>query len=190
MGLQYSLALLNRFHILARILSPSMVLLIVSIIFLALGILLHIFQPHSELKVSDLKIRKRKYVLLVLQWCSINLGASKNYYDLKIYYYRNNKFGGSYQYWNGQISIYVYDDLRLTDLVTVVIHEYMHHLQFSKSRVPKSNVEKDYLKKSEDRGYWKNSYEVAARRTANKCRYKCFEWVMSEIGRMSSRSTN
>jgi hypothetical protein len=162
-----------------------MVLLILSIFLLALGLLLHIFHPTSELKVWDLTVSKRKFVLLVLEWCSNNLGTSKNSFDLKIYYYRNNKYGGSYQYWNGQISIFVYDDLKLTDLVTVVIHEYLHHIQFSKSRVTKRNVEKDYFKKSEDWGYWRNSYEVDARKTAKKSRNQCFEWVMIEFDRVS-----
>lgn len=162
-----------------------MVLLIVSIIFLILGLLLHILHPHPELNVSDLEIPKRKFVMLVLEWCSTYLGASKKSYNVKIYYYRNAQFGGSYQYWNGQISIYVYKDLRLVDLVTCVIHEYIHHLQFSKKRVPKRNVEKDYFKKLEEKGYRKNPYEAYARKTARKCRNKCFEWVMSEIGGIS-----
>jgi hypothetical protein len=162
-----------------------MVLLIVSIIFLILGLLLHILHPHPELNVSYLTVSKRKFVLLVLQWCSINLGASKKHYNVKIYYYQNNKFQGSYQYWNGQIVIYIYKELRLIDLVTCVIHEYEHHLQFSKSRVPKRNVEKDYFNKLEEKGYTKNPYEASARKTAKKCRNQCFEWVLSEIGRMN-----
>ncbi len=167
-----------------------MTLLIVSIIFLALGLLLHIVQPHSGLKVCDLKISKRKFVLLVLDWCSINLGDSKKHYNVKIYHYQNNKFQGSYQYWNGQISIYVYKDLRLIDLVTILIHEYAHHLQFSKSRIPQRNVEKDYFKKLEEKGYRKNPYEASARRTAHKFRNQCFEWTMSEIERIRQRILN
>lgn len=162
-----------------------MILLIVSIIFLILGLLLHIFHPHPELKVCDLTVSKRKFVLLVLEWCSNNLGSSKNYYDLKIFYYRNNKYGGCYQYGNRQIIIYIYADLSTTDLVSCVIHEYVHHLQFSNGRVPLRKVEKDYLKKLKGRGYWKNPYEESARKTAHKFRNQCFEWVMSEIGRVN-----
>jgi hypothetical protein len=151
-------------------------LLLFSVSCIILGLLLLFLIPSLDLRVKDLKIPRRKFVLLVLKWCTANLGTNSYPYNLKIYYHRHLKWGGRYQHWNQQIVIYVYDDLLLEDLVETTVHEYAHHLQFSNK-----NAEQDYNKFFKEKGYWNNPYEIHARRQASKYKDSCFEWVIHEM---------
>ncbi len=153
--------------------------------YLALGILIscYIFfliwlfrERPADLSVKDLRISKRQFVLAGLQWCQENLGTTKHRYDLKIYYYRNRKFGGKFQSYNKQIITYIYPDLKLTDLTDTIIHEYIHHLQFSDK-----SVEQDYNKKLAEVGYWENPYEQEARKIASQNRNECLKWIFSNF---------
>lgn len=69
--------------------------------------------------------------------------------------------------------IYLHPDLELMELTDTIIHEYVHHLQFQKK-----STETDYDKKTDECGYWDNSYEVEARELAKKHRKDCFDWVL------------
>lgn len=129
-------------------------------------------QP-ADFKVKDLKITKRKFVLLGLQWCFEHLGTTKHQYDLKIYYYPNRKFRGKFQSFNKQIIIYIHSDLKLIDLSDIIVHEYVHYLQFSDKL-----VEQDYNKKLAEVGYWNNPYEQEARSIAEKNRKHCLNWII------------
>ena len=151
-------------------------LLIFSITCIVLGLLLLLLNTGSVLKVKDLKISKKKFVLLVLQWCSANLGTNKNRYYLHIYYYRSKECSGRYLYWNHHIVIYLYDDLLLTDLVQTILHEHAHHLQFSNK-----NAEQDYNKSLKNLGYWNHPFEIQARKVAERHKDSCFEWVIREM---------
>ena len=63
-----------------------MFLFIILITLFILFILWLYNESYADLKVSDLKIKKKKFVCLVLQWCSTNLGSIKYPYQLKLYY--------------------------------------------------------------------------------------------------------
>lgn len=134
-------------------------------------------QANSDLKVRDLRIPKKRFVLLVLQWCSENLGTIKHPYQLKIYYYQNSKYSGRYIYSGKQIVIYLFDDLELIDLVDSICHEIFHHIQSQKT----TTTEKDYNKELSQIGYWNNKYEVEARRMAEQYRKECLKWVLNQI---------
>ena len=133
-------------------------------------------KSNSDLKVKDLKIPKKKFVQLALQWCSTNLGTLKHPYHLKIYYYKSNKYSGRYINSGKQIVIYLFDNLLLNELTDTIIHEWIHHLQF----VKRAN-EIDYNKQHTEKGYWNNPYEVEARKLAKKHTDDCFKWVMNQI---------
>jgi hypothetical protein len=127
----------------------------------------------TDFKVRDLRISKRKFVLLSLQWCQENLETTKHRYDLKIYYYPNKKFGGKFLSFNKQIIIYLYPELRLEELVDIVIHEYVHHLLFSKK-----STDQEYNKKLAEVGYWDNPFEQEARDLAQQHRKECLKWIL------------
>ena len=127
----------------------------------------------TDYKVKDLKIPKKRFVMAVLHWCTEHLGTTTHHHDLKIHYYPNSKFGGKFQSFNKQIIIYLYPDLRLEDLVDITIHEYIHHLQFSKT-----STEQEYNKKLVEVGYWDNPYEVEARKLAQQHRKECLDWIL------------
>lgn len=126
----------------------------------------------TDYKVKDLKIPKKRFVMIVLQWCEKNLETSKFRYDLKIHYYANKNFGGKFQSHNKQIIIYLHSDLGLEDLVDIVIHEYVHHIQFSMD-----STEQDYNKMLVKNGYWNNPFEVEARKLAEQHRRECLIWI-------------
>jgi hypothetical protein len=130
----------------------------------------------SGLKVKDLKIPRRTFVMLVLKWCTANLGTNSYPFNLQIYYHRNLKWGGRYKHWNRLIIVYVYEDLLLLDLVDSVVHEYIHYLQFAKK-----NTERDYNESFNELGYWQNTFEVEARKQAGKFKDSCFEWVSQQM---------
>jgi hypothetical protein len=136
-------------------------------------------EPPASLKVRDLKIGRKKFVQFALQWCSTNLGTIKHPYQLKIHYYRHQKYGGRFLFNVKQIVIYMYDDLTLDYLIDTVIHEYIHHLQFEKKV-----HEQDYDKKHKEVGYWDNPYEIEARHIAKQNRKECLDWVFGEISKM------
>lgn len=130
------------------------------------------FQSPTVGKVRDIKISKRKFVLLSLQWCTDNLGTIRQSYQLKLHYYKHRKYGGWYVFDSKMIRIYVYDDLSLIDLVDAVIHEYTHHLQFEKK-----NSKQDFHKLLNEVGYWDNPYEVEARKIAYQNKKACLKWI-------------
>jgi hypothetical protein len=108
-------------------------------------------QTPTDIKVRDLKISKKLFVILVLQWCQENLQETKYRYDLIIRYYQNKAFYGRFISWGKQIVIYIHPDLELIVLVDTVIHEYIHHLQFENK-----STASDYDKKLAEVGYWDN----------------------------------
>lgn len=127
----------------------------------------------TDLKVGDLKISKKKFVLIILQWCSEHLGTINQPYQLKLHYYKHQKYGGWYIFDFKMIRIYVYNDLTLIDLVDVIIHEYTHHLQFEKK-----NSQRDFQKLLDEVGYWENPFEVEAREIARRNRKECLVWIL------------
>jgi len=130
----------------------------------------------TDLKVRDLRIGKKKFIQLSLQYCTTNLGTIRYPYQLKIHYYRHKKFGGRYLFNGKQIVIYMYDDLDINYLIDTVIHEYRHHLQFDKKV-----LEQDYDKKLKEVGYWNNPFEIDARMVALQHRENCLKWVLKRI---------
>lgn len=132
-----------------------------------------VITPNNK-KVRDLKIPKKKFVLLVLDWCSTNLGSLKYGYELDIKYNRHKEFAGYYFNHSRTIQIFVFDELDLLDLTETIIHEYIHHLQYNKK---KSDIE--YNKYQNEVGYWNNPYEVEARRLSKTHKNKCYEDVVN-----------
>lgn len=124
--------------------------------------------------VRNLKMPKKRFVFLVLHWCSANFGTIKHPCHLKIYYYRNSNYSGRYMSLNKQIVVYLYPDLELIELVDTIIHEYVHHLQFQRK-----STEKDYNKQLSS--YWNNKYEVEARSLAKQHRKDCLKSIMNQI---------
>jgi hypothetical protein len=152
------------------------ILLTISIFCVTFGLILLFLIPSSDLKVSDLKIPKKKFIELVLKWCTANLGTNSYPYNLQIYYHRNLKWGGRYQHRNRLIIVYVYKDLLLLNLVDTIIHEYSHFRQFSNK-----NAESDYNKNFNEQGYWNNIYERQARKVAGKHKDSCYQWVVQQM---------
>ena len=128
--------------------------------------------PSSKV-VGDLKIPKRKFVLLVLDWCSSNLGKQKQGYKLDIKYYRPKGFSGLYFNQTNTIQIFVFDELDLLDLTEIIIHEYVHHLQYSNKK-----TDSEYKKYQSEVGYWDNPFEIEARDISKKMRNLCYDDIV------------
>ena len=157
----------------AQIFLVTFIICVVGIFFCLTRI---VIEPPSCSKVQDLKIGKKEFVMLALRWCSTNLGTIKHPYELKIHYYRHNKYGGRFLFNGKKIVIYVYDQLNLIYLIDTVIHEYTHHLQFDKK-----SCERDYNKNHHEVGYWNNPFEIEARMVAERNRESCLKWVLKQI---------
>lgn len=149
--------------------------LIFSIFCFSLILILRLFarMPSSKI-VGDLKIPKREFVLLVLDWCSSNLGKQKQGYKLDIKYYRPKGFSGLYFNQTNSIQIFVFDELDLLDLTEIIIHEYVHHLQYANK---KTDVE--YSKYQSEVGYWNNPFEIEARDISKKQKNQCYKDVVN-----------
>ena len=148
--------------------------LIFSIVCFSLIVILRLFArlPSSKV-VGDLKIPKKKFVLLVLDWCSSNLGNQKKGYLLEVKYCRSKEFAGYYFNHTRKIQIFVYDELDLLDLTEITIHEYIHHLQYANK---KTDVE--YSKYQSEVGYWNNPFEIEARDISKKMRNLCYDDIV------------
>lgn len=84
-------------------------IILIFLVLMWLGIfLLWLFRKsNSGLKICDLKIPKKKFVQQAIQWCSSNLGTIKYNHQIKIYYYRNNKYSDRSLFNGKQIVIYL-----------------------------------------------------------------------------------
>ena len=149
--------------------------LIFSIFCFSLIFILRLFarMPSSKI-VGGLKIPKRKFVLLVLDWCVTNLGNQKKGYLLDVKYYRSKEFAGYYFNHTRKIQIFVFDELDLLDLTEITIHEYIHHLQYADKK-----TEVEYSKYQNDVGYWNNPFEIEARRLSKIHKNQCYEDVVN-----------
>ena len=128
------------------------------------------------LTVGDLKIGKKKFVILVLQWCINNIENNHIPFYLKIIYRKPTKRMGYYQFYNKLVVIYIDNSLDLYELVDTIIHEYIHHLQ-----MPSKKYEKEYSTKLISEGYYNNSYEVSARKLARKYRNQCYDEIIENL---------
>lgn len=146
-----------------------------SIFCFSLILILRLFSgmPSSKI-VADLKIPKRKFVLLVLEWCSTNLGSLKYGYELDVKYHKNKVYGGIYILHTRTIRIYMFDDLPLIDLTEIIIHEYIHYLQNCKK-----GVDVEYKKYQREVGYWNNPFEIEARRLSKIHKNQCYEDIVN-----------
>lgn len=124
-------------------------------------------------KVRDIKIPKIQFVSKVLEWCSSNIGSNKQGYQLDLKYYRNNEFAGYYFNQTKTIQIFVFDELDLLDLTEIIIHEYVHHLQYADKK-----TEVEYSKYQNDVGYWNNPFEIEARDISKKMRNLCYDDIV------------
>ena len=125
-------------------------------------------------KVRDIKIPKIQFVSKVLEWCSSNIGSNKQGYQLDLKYYRNNEFAGYYFNQNKTIQIFVFDELDLLDLTEIIIHEYVHHIQYSNKL-----TDSEYKKYQREVGYWNNPFEIEARRLSKIHKNQCYEDVVN-----------
>jgi hypothetical protein len=153
-----------------------LVVFIICVIGIIVTLVWILFEPPTGSKVRDLKIGRRKFIQITLQWCITNFGTTKHPYQLRIIYYRHQVFGGRYLFQGKQIVIYVYDSLDLDYLVDTVIHEYSHYLQFEKKV-----HQDDYNKKHIEVGYWNNPYEIESRQIAKQNKKECLKWVLGDI---------
>jgi len=145
-----------------------------SIVCFSLIIILRLFArlPSNKI-VGDLKIPKKKFVLLVLDWCVTNLGKQKLGYQLDVKYHRPKEFAGYYFNHTRKIQIFVYDELDLLDLTEITIHEYIHHLQYANKKTDVA-----YSKYQSEVGYWNNPFEIEARDISKKMRNLCYDDIV------------
>ena len=152
---------------------------IVIIILSILLILVHflgLYDKRQLLTVADLKIGKKKFVILVLQWCMNNIENNQIRLHLKIIYQKPTKKMGYYQFSNKEITIYIDDSIDLFELTDTIIHEYMHHLQ-----LPNKKYEKEYSDKLISHGYENHPMEIEARNLAKKFRNQCYDEIIQKV---------
>jgi len=126
--------------------------------------------------VSDLKIGKKKFVELVLNWCVQNIPNDNRPYNLKIIYSKPTKRLGYYQFSNKMVVIYIDDSIDLYTLTDTTIHEFIHHLQ-----MPSKKYEKEYSDKLISHGYENHPMEIEARNLAKKFRKQCYDEIIPKV---------
>ncbi len=152
---------------------------IVFIILFILLIVIHFLELYYKrrlLTVADLKIGKKKFVILVLQWCINNIENNQIPLYLKIIYQKQTKRLGYYQSYNKMVVIYIDDSIDLYELTDTIIHEFIHHLQ-----IPSKKYEKEYSDKLITHGYENHPMEIEARNLAKKYRKQCYDEIISKV---------
>ena len=137
---------------------------------------LELYYKRRLLTVADLKIGKKKFVILVLQWCINNIENNQIPLYLKIIYRKPTKRLGYYQFSNKEITIYIDDSIYLYEFTDTIIHEYIHHLQ-----MPSKKYEKEYSDKLISHGYENHPMEIEARNLAKKYRKQCYDEIISKV---------
>lgn len=137
---------------------------------------LELYYKRRTLLVSDLKIGKKKFVILVLQWCINNIENNQTHLYLKIIYRKPTKRLGYYQFSNKEITIYIDNSIDLYELTDTTIHEFIHHLQ-----MPSKKYEKEYSDKLISHGYENHPMEIEARNLAKKYRNQCYDEIISKV---------
>ena len=138
--------------------------------------LLERYHKRRILTVEDLKIGKKKFVILVLQWCINNIENNHIPFYLRIIYRIPTKRLGYYQFWNKEITIFIDDSIYLYELVDTAIHEFIHHCQ-----LPSKKFEKEYSDKLISHGYYNHPMEREARNLAKKYRNQCYDEIISKV---------
>ena len=121
----------------------------------------------------------RKQLLAILNWCKKNLGRSK-YFSvraLQIKFKSNLEFFiGIFDVEKNCIFVNPIESKNILDLITTVIHEYVHFQQdFSK-------YEEIELKLPRKRNYYDHPYEREAELKAQKLKKNCFNDLKKEFG--------
>lgn len=121
----------------------------------------------------------RKQLLAILNWCKKNLGRSK-YFSiraLQIKFKSNLEFFiGIFDVDKNCIFVNPIESKNILDLITTVIHEYVHFQQdFSK-------YEEIELKLPRKRNYYDHPYEREAELKAQKLKRNCFNDLKKEFG--------
>jgi hypothetical protein len=114
-----------------------------------------------------------QFVREVVEWCVENLGLAKKTNhppNVQLVYHKHSGKYGHYFSMNKQITIYWGSHSSIMEIIDTTIHEYQHYLDLRNS-----NDAKAYDKESEKVGYYKNIYEVRARKIAEKHRGACFQ---------------
>lgn len=113
----------------------------------------------------------------VIYWCKDEMGLPPNVKsipEVKISYYKHQKYAGLYHTQKQCIIIYPKSNDSLLKLVDSVIHEYVHFLEM---RSPKDAIA--YSKFQETHGYINNPYEVSARKIAAEKRDLCMQYLLN-----------
>ena len=123
------------------------------------------------LTVADLKIGKKKFVLMVLQWCAENIHDNNTSFDLKIVYKKPTKIMGRYSYYYQRMEIYIDESMGLLSLTNTAIHEFTHVLQGA----PKKHLYKHPT------NYLDDPMEIEARKFAEQFQNRCYDEIVPKV---------
>lgn len=141
------------------------------IILYILTLVLEMYYKRRVLTVADLKIGKKKFVLLVLKWCAENIHNNNTSFTLKIIYRKPTKIMGRYSYYYKQMEIYIDYSLCLLELINTITHEYLHHLQGA----PKKHLYKHPT------NYLDDPMEIEARKFAEQFQNQCYDEIVPKV---------
>ena len=163
-------------HLQIQILDNMKIVFISFVVLYILVLFLELFIKPRNLKVKDLKIGKKKFVELVLNWCINNIDNNGIPVNVKVIYRKSTKRLGYYVYYDKMVVLYIDDSLDLFSIVDSTIHEFIHHLQ-----MPSKKFEKEYSEKLISHGYENHPMEIEARNLAKKYRNQCYDQIIRNI---------
>lgn len=120
----------------------------------------------------------RKDLILILDWCKINLGKSKFFSirKLQIKFKSNLKFFvGTFDIEKNCIEINPTKIKNYMDLIATIIHEYVHFQQ------DYTKYEEIELKLPRIRNYYDHPFEAEAEQIAQLLKKDCFKYLKNEI---------
>ena len=125
----------------------------------------------SPIKKYQINCSKIEFVRAVIKWCKENNDLNKNRaINLDLKYYKHKTLMGSYNYITKTITVYYNSHNSIESLVDTIIHEYHHSKEiiFKKHQI-------EYDKLSIEKTYYKNPYEVRARKAGAENRFRCIK---------------
>lgn len=130
----------------------------------------------SARPLTTLPVSKIKFCQLVFEWCQNNISNPGNRKPtLVLRYYSHSKWRGLYKTKSHECIVYIHKDVSIGQVVNVVIHEFVHARQSTKT------FNKMYDQYNQQFGYDKNPFEIEARNVAKQYENECLMWVLTQI---------
>lgn len=138
------------------------IVIFIPIIIPLLDFITRLLSTKTRVKLCELSPKHRILLIhQILDWCKDNFQLHKLIRakpTLFISKRTKTHYLGRYEYFKKKIAIYILKHTSIEELCDTIVHEYVRHLQI---RTSKGDIV--YNKRTHQKSYWENNFEVGSR---------------------------